>query len=311
MAILVRRSNLLAPITDTERVNQAWQSDADAITLDLEDGVVETRKAEARGLVKEAIAQAGQGGAEVFVRVNAALLHADLDASVWPGVTGIMLPRVESAAEVAEAVDQMTALERRRGLAAGALELIVLLESARGVWDIRSIITASPRITQVGLDESDLAGDLGITPLPEHDPYVYARGRLVIEATAAKVQPIGITYPLGVSKRRLPAAEIHRMATDARNLGMKGVLCPDPSWVTPVNAAFTPTADLVAHNKRVRDVFAEAVAAGTAAVPLDGRMIDVPVDEWAKVVLAMADACAARDARKRAAQERRGGVSAD
>ena len=97
MAILVRRSNLLVPITDAERVNQAWRSDADAITLDLEDGVVETRKAEARGLVKEAIALAGQGGAEVFVRVNAALLHADLDASVWPGVHGIMLPRVASA----------------------------------------------------------------------------------------------------------------------------------------------------------------------------------------------------------------------
>jgi len=170
------------------------------------------------------------------------------------------------------------------------------------VWDIRSIITASPRITQVGLDESDLACDLGITPLPEYDPYVYARGRLVIEATAAKVQPIGITYPLGVHPRRLPAAEIHRMATDARNLGMKGVLCPHPSWVAPVNAAFTPTAELVAHNKRVREVFAEAVAAGTAAVPLDGRMIDVPVDEWAKVVLAMAAACDARDAQKRAAR---------
>lgn len=302
MAILVRRSNLLLPITDTERANRAWQSDADAVTLDLEDGVVELRKAEARGMVKEAIAVAARGGAEVFVRVNAPLLHADLDASVWPGLRGIVLPRVESAADVAEATEQMTALERRRGLRVGALELIVLLESARAVWDIRSIVTASPRITQVGLDESDLAGDLGITPLPEHDPYVYARGRLVVEATDARVQPIGITYPLGVHPRRLPPAEIQRMATDARNLGMKGVLCPDPSWVAPVNDAFTPSADLVAHNKRVREVFAGAVAAGTAAVPLNGRMIDVPVDEWAKVVLAMAEACDARDAQKRAAR---------
>jgi citrate lyase subunit beta / citryl-CoA lyase len=300
MAILVRRSNLLVPITDTEWVNRAWRSNADAVTLDLEDGVVQTRKAEARGLVKETIALTARGGAEVFVRVNAALLHADLDASVWPGLRGIVLPRVESAADVAEAVEQTTALERLRGLEVGALELIVLLETARAVWDIRSIITASPRITQVGLDESDLAGDLGITPLPEHDPFVYARGRLVVEATAARVQPIGITYPLGVYPRRLPAAEIHRMATEARNLGMKGVLCPDPSWVAPVNDAFTPSADLVAHNKRVREVFASAVAAGTAAVPLDGRMIDVPVDEWAKVVLAMAEACDARDAQKRA-----------
>ena len=62
----------------------------------------------------------------------------------------------------------MTALERRRGLAAGALELIVLLESARGVWDIRSIITASPRITQVGLDESDLAVRPGFIALLDH-----------------------------------------------------------------------------------------------------------------------------------------------
>src|SRR2546427_8729094 len=305
MAILVRRSNLLAPITDAERVNQAWQSDADAITLDLEDGVVETRKAQARGLVKEAIALAGQGGGDGCGGVNAAVRHAGLDASVWPGICGIMLPRVESAAEVAEAVEQMTAVERRRGLAAGALELIVLLESARGVWDIRSIITASPRITQVGLDESDLARDLGITPLPEHDPYVYARGRLVIEATAARVQPLGITYPLGVHPRRLSAAEIHRMATDARNLGLKGVLCPAPSWVAPVNGAFTPAAGLGASNKRVREVFAGAVAAGTAAVPLDGRMIDVPVDEWAKVVLAMAEACDARDAQKRETRKTR------
>src|SRR5437879_6082501 len=144
MAILVRRSNLVVPVTDAARVNQAWRSDADAITLDLEDGVVETRKAEARGLVKEAIALAGQGGAEVFVRVNATLFDADLDASMWSGVRGIMLPCVASAAKVAEAVEQMTALERRRGLAAGALELIVLLEYAPAVRDIRQIITARP-----------------------------------------------------------------------------------------------------------------------------------------------------------------------
>ena len=83
---------------------------------------------------------------------------------------------------------------------------------------------------------------------------------------------------------------------------MKGVICPHPSWVAPVNAAFTPTPELVAWNKRVREAFAAGAAAGTAAVPLDGKMIDVPVDEWAKKVLAMAEACAARDAAKRLAR---------
>lgn len=304
MAILVRRSNLMVPVTDADMVSQAWRHNADAITLDLEDGVVAARKAEARGLVKEAIAPTGQGAAEIFVRVNKPFLQDDLEASVWPGVRGIMLPQVESAAEVVEAAEIVTTLERQRGIVVGSLCFIMLLESARGVWNIRSIITASSRVTQVALDESDLAGGLGIDPLPEYDPFVYARGRLVIEATAAMVNPIGMAYPLSVEPRVAPESEIHTLATKARNLGMKGVICPHPSWVAPVNAAFTPTAELVAYNKRVREAFAAGVAAGTAAVPLDGRMIDVPVDEWAIVVIATAEACAARDTEKRAALSR-------
>jgi citrate lyase subunit beta / citryl-CoA lyase len=208
---------------------------------------------------------------------------------------------VESAVEVTEAAEIVTTLERQRGIAVGSLCFIVLLESARAVWDIRAIITASPRVTQVGLDESDLADDLGIALLPEYDPFVYARGRLAVEAIAAKVNPVGMAYPLSVQLREAPQPEIHTLATKARNLGMKGVICPHASWVGPVNAAFTPTAELVAFNRRVREAFAAGVAAGTAAVPLDGKMIDVPVDEWAIVVLATAEACAARDAEKRAA----------
>lgn len=301
MAILVRRSNLMVPVTDAHAVSEAWRHNADAITLDLEGGIVAARKAQARGLVKDAIASTGHGAAEIFVRVNKSTLHADLEASVWPGVRGIMLPQVESTAEVVDAADRVTRLEGERGIGVGSLSFIVRLGSARGVWDIRAIISASARVTQVGLDESDLARDLGIDPVPEHDPFVYARGRLAVEATAAKVNAIGMAYPLGALPREMPEPEIHSLATKARNLGMKGVICPYASWVAPVNAAFTPTAELVAWNKRVREAFAAGVAAGTAAVPLDGKMIDVPVDEWAIVVLATAEACAARDAEKRAA----------
>src|SRR5450830_1249572 len=98
MTILVRRSNLLVPITDADMVSHAWRHDADAITLDLEDGVAAAHKRDARGLVKEAIAPCTQGAAEVFVRVNQSFLQADLEASVWPGLRGIMLPQVDSAA---------------------------------------------------------------------------------------------------------------------------------------------------------------------------------------------------------------------
>jgi citrate lyase subunit beta/citryl-CoA lyase len=300
MAILVRRSNLLVPLTDDSAVENAWRHDADAITIDLEDNA----DAALRRRVKGNIAKAGKGAAEIFVRVNKKSLEVDLDAVIWPGLRGIMLPRVESAAEVAQTAEIVSTLERERGLTASSIKLIVLLESARAVWDMRAIITASARIEQAGLDEVDLAADLGIDPDPEYDPFIYARGRLAVEATAAGVNAIGMAYPVSIERGQAPAAEIHRLATKGRNLGMKGVICPDASWVRPVNAAFTPTAELVAYNKRVREAFAAGVAAGTAAVPLDGRMIDVPVDEWAIVVIATAEACAARDAEKQAALHR-------
>jgi citrate lyase beta subunit len=215
-----------------------------------------------------------------------------------------MLRQVETAADVADAAEIITRLERERRLADGAVGLIVSIGSASGVWHVRTILAASPRISQVVLDERALAADLGITPEPDYDAFAYARGRVVVEAVAAKVGAVDMAWPLSVEPRELPASEIQTWATKAKNLGMKGVLCPFASWVAPVNAAFTPSAELVAWNKRVREAFAAGVAAGTAAVPLDGRMIDVPVDEWAIVVLEMAQACAARDAEKEAALAR-------
>jgi citrate lyase subunit beta / citryl-CoA lyase len=297
----VRRSNLVVPITVQRFVNDAWRHGADAITLDLEDGVVHMQKGAVRACVKEALSVAARGGAEVFVRVNKPYLSADLEAAVWPGLTGIMLPKVESAAEVSEAASLLDHLERQRGFEIGSLQLIVLLESALGVWNIRDIVTASPRVSQVGLGESDLCQNLGITATEEDDPFVYARGRVVIEGIAADVQPIGMAFPLSLTPRLLPQDELLQLATMARNLGFKGAICPHPSWIEPVNAAFSPTSEQVTYYTRVREVFAEGVARGTAAVPLDGKMIDVPVDEWAKAVLHLAALCRTRDEAKRRA----------
>jgi citrate lyase subunit beta/citryl-CoA lyase len=289
------------PLTDAAAVAACWREDADAITLDLA-AVAAKEKPQTRKRMEGAIEQAGRAAAEVFVRIDPVHLDADLDAAVWPGLSGVMLPRIESAALVGEAAAAVTALERRRGLPVGSLEFIVEIETARAVWDIRSILTASPRITQMGLNEARLAAHLGFEARDDLDPFEYARGRLVVEAIAARVSPIGMSYPQSVRPREADAASVHAAATKAKNLGMKGIVCPFASWVGPVNRAFTPTADLVEWNRRVREAFAAGVAAGTAAVPLDGKMIDVPVDEWAIVVLAMADACARRDAEKQAAR---------
>ena len=83
---------------------------------------------------------------------------------ILPGLTGIVLPQVEAATEVGAAGDALAALEKQRGIAAGSLQLIVLLASAQAVWDIRAVLAATPRLSQVGLNEGALAKSLGIKP---------------------------------------------------------------------------------------------------------------------------------------------------
>ena len=298
MKLLVRRSNLLVPADDAARIAGAWRYDADAITLDL------VGRPQGRAVIDDAIRQAARGGAEVFARIDAGDGGEALQVAVAPGLRGLMLTGITGREQITSVCTALSSLEKTRGVPELSTELVVVLETARAVWDVRKLVTASTRIAQVVLDEVALAKDLGIAPQPEYDPFVYARGRVITEAIATGVDPVGMSYPLSALPEERSADEIHAAALIAKNTGMKGVLCRYGSWVAPVNRAFTPTPELVEWNRRVREAFAAGVAAGTAAVPLDGKMIDVPVDEWAIVVLAMAEACAARDAEKKTAAAR-------
>ena len=301
MSILVRRSNLIVPAVQSRMVSRSWMHHADAVTIDLQDGTPAAELAQVRKTLRRSVTLACKGGAHVFVRVNADFVYADSDAGMAPELTGILLPGAESADQVSEADAILADLEKTYGVARGSLEIAPSIETAAGVWHIREIITASPRVKQVGIDEAALAASLGITQSSEHDAFVFARGRLCIEATAAGVQPIAVADPMGIQSGQLSHEAMVKIATDARNLGFKGMVCGHPGWIAPVNEAYTPADSLVDYYTQVRQVFAQALAAGTAAAPFAGRMIDVPVDEWAKDVLAMSAACASRDAEKQAA----------
>ncbi len=301
MTILVRRSNLIIPATQSRMIRWGWNRDADAVTIDLQDGIPGPELETVRETLSSAIDQVSKGGAEVFVRVNQQYVYADAAAAVCRELAGIVLPAVESHHQIADADAILAELERKAGVEVGATEIIPSIETAAGIWHVRAIITASRRIQQAGIDEAALSASLGIVQGSDPDPFVYARGRLCIEATAAGVQPVAVADPMGLGTDGLSHEDLVKIATDARNLGFKGMVCPHPAWVAPVNEAYTPTESLVDYYTQVREVFAQALAAGTAAAPFAGRMIDVPVDEWAKDVLAMSAACAARDAVKAAA----------
>ena len=305
MEDIVRRSILLVSALDRDAVSSSWGHGADAVALDLADWVSAPAKEEARALVRESIPTARRGGAEVFVRINREVAYADVEASAWPGLTGIMFPSPETAEDVRDVAALLAEMERRHGIPGGSLHIFMLLGTARGVWNVRELIHASPRVSSVALDPPNLCRTLGILSQEDFDPFLYAAGRVVIECTAARVQPVGISHPLSVVPRLLPVEEIERLAERGRNTGFKGAICLHPSWVEPCNRAFTPTQEQVEYYREVRRLFAEGVARGSASVPLDGRMIDVPVDERAKKMIALWERCQQRDAEKAAALEGR------
>ena len=304
MINLVRRTNLLVSLKTVEGVDRVWRCGADAVTLDLREVTSEALGQRARKWIRISIGFAAFGGAEVFIALGRDDVERHLEASVWPGISGLVVYDVDSPDALTQRLSVLEALEGNRGIAKGSLEIIPVLETAAGVWNVREIVKSSPRVKQVSLDESALCADLGISPQEEYDPLVYARGRVVIEAIAAGVQPLGLPHPLGTMAPELSKSALSEEGVRSKNLGFKGAIFAKESWLEPLNDSFSPTPEQVDYYAEVRNVFAEGVARGTAAVPFRGRMIDVPVDEWAKVVLARAERCRARDREKMQALER-------
>ena len=306
MKPFVRRSHLMVDVLSYDAVNASWTHSADAVILTLSSEAFERSTVRAR--LRQAVTTAALGAAEVFVLTNRVAAYADLEAAVGLGLKGIVYVGVESDSEISQIEGVLTEFEKTSGIPENTLQIIVLLTSGAGVWNIRKIVRASDRISSVGIDETALCSNLGIVPTAEFDPFEYAKGRVVIEARAAKVQPIGMSHPYGVLPEFEDEGEIARLALRSKNLGFAGAICPNPSWVEHCNRAFAPPEDRLEFYRETRRLFAEGVARGTAAIPYPGTtmMIDVPVDENARVNLELWERCATREAEKAAAVARAG-----
>ena len=300
-----RRSSLILPVNVPRFVEKAYARGADAIVLDLEDSVPTQEKASARGLVRESLAVAGRGGAEVLVRVNndPALLADDIDAAVHPGLDGLSIPKAESGQQIREIVARIERLERDRGLPPGHLRLSLALETPRGLLAAEEIARSSDRIATMSVGVEDYCLELGVEPSPEGIELMYPVAHLVMICKAVGVQPTGLVGSIA-GFRDLPVFEA--AAQRARQLGCEGAGCIHPDQVTVLNRVFTPDAGKVAAARRVVEAFEDGVRRGTASVNVDGKMVDVPVYKRAQVLLARAHAVEATERRKAEALTRRG-----
>ena len=284
MSLLLRRSTLILPINVPRFVERAHLRGADAVMLDLEDAVPETEKTAARRLARETIPLVARGGAEVLVRVNhvAGLLAEDVEASVHPGLTGICFPKAESADEIHQLDAHLSDLERRRGLAPGCVELAVLIETPRGVLNLESIASASPRVRTISLGPEDYCLALGVEPSADGMELLYGVSKVITVCKALGQVPLGL---LGSIAGFRDLAAFERAAARARDLGCMGASCIHPDQVSEVNAIFSPSAAEVEWSRKVVQAFEAAEAAGSASIQLEGKFIDYPIVYRARRVL--------------------------
>ncbi len=263
------RSWLYVPGQRVDRFAKAVVSGADAIILDLEDGVPRSDKDTARATV------AGWLGATavpclVTVRVNRGSA-ADLEAVVRPGLGGIQLPKVESADEIRAIDERLARLEEAAGLAAGSVRLFPLIESAAAVLRAAEIAAASHRLVNLALGEVDLLADIGGRG---EEALRYARSHLVYASrTAGLIGPIDGVYTAIADLAGLRAA-----AERARALGFSGKLVIHPTHVPVVNEVFSPTAEEVAWARRILT---------TEVGTVDGEFVDPAVIRRAEAILAL------------------------
>ena len=283
----VWRSMLYVPATSEKFIEKAHERGADAIKIDLEDAVALAEKARARTLVRSAAKTVARGGADVLVRVNRPLRMAvdDLEASVWPEVHGLVLPKVESADHIGFLAEIITELEDERDMQRGHIKLMALIETPRGYSNVRDIAHSSERLSAIALGQEDFSAEMGMVE-PEGMSLLSYYQTVQVAAREAGILPIG--YPGSIAE--FTDLELFKSnALIARKLGFDGGACIHPKQVPILNEAFTPTDDEIDRSERMVAAYDAAMAAGDGAVAFEGKMIDVPVVARAERILSIRD----------------------
>lgn len=275
------RSLLFIPATSERFVASAAKRGADAVILDLEDSIAPEAKVAARAALAVHVPRLVGEGVTVFVRVNGGDLAADdFAAAALPGVTAILVPKIESSAALRGAQRALNAAERANGLARCAIGVIALLEGPNAVLDARSIAAVGGSLIGLGFGSEDFAAAMGVRPTMES--LLVPAQMVAMAARGAGVQSFGLPGSIAGFQ---DLEELAALAAKARAIGFTGAVCIHPAQVPIVNAAFSPSAEELAWAQAVVEAFDAALARGKSAVAVQGRMVDPPVYEQAKRLL--------------------------
>lgn len=262
-ALAFARSLLFVPGNRPDRFSKALASDADAVIIDLEDAVAPADKPAARQMLEAGwrdFSKAERG--RIVVRANAAATpwhEDDLLFLAGLGVSGVMLPKAESASQLSHAT----------ALLGSSCALVPLIESVAGL-DAADALARSPQVMRLAFGNLDFQADAAMTCGPDEAELAPVRLALVLASRRAE-----LSAPMdGVTASLQDEQQLSRDAQRSRRMGFGGKLCIHPAQVAAVNVAFSATAEELAWAGRVVEAF-EAANGGVAS--LDGRMVDAPV----------------------------------
>ncbi len=283
------RSWLFAPGDSAKKMGKAIASEADIALLDLEDSVAPENKAAAREAVIEALASAPDR-ARVWVRVNPLSSDwaiDDLDAIVSAQPGGVFLPKAEGGHDVETLDAMLEEREKAAGLEVGSIKVAALVTETAAAMFTTGSYECAPRLVAMSWGAEDLSSELGASQQRGADGeylpvFELARSLCLVGAVKARVAPIETVQP---EFRDLEALETR--ARSVRAQGFRGMLAIHPAQVAPINTAFTPSAEEIAHARAIVQAFADNPGAG--ALALDGNMIDRPHLALAERLLAEAD----------------------
>jgi citrate lyase subunit beta / citryl-CoA lyase len=267
---------------------------ADLVFLDLEDAVADALKPAARGIVATALRELDWGRKTRAVRINAPRsdsAEADLIEVVpaaGDALDVVIVPKVRSVDDVRWVDRRLTDIERasarRRPI---GLEL--LIEEVEALVAVEALAQSSPRIEALIFGSGDMAASQGVRasrlPAFPGDPWSYHRSRIVVAARAAGVAAVDGPYWGTIADIDGYRAECELVAT----LGFAGKWAIHPGQIDPANSTFAPTAEEIAHARRVIDACEEAAAQGRGAIALDGTMVDAVDVRLARILLSDAD----------------------
>ncbi|MBZ5573183.1 MAG: HpcH/HpaI aldolase/citrate lyase family protein [Acidobacteriia bacterium] len=279
----LRRSRLYLPGSEPKYFINAGLHGPDAVILDLEDSVHPAEKDAARVLVRNTLRAVDFGACERMVRINQLPLGLEDLAEVVPESPDLVLiPKVERPEQVGE-VDRMIGQLKTRSKTDRPIWIMPILESALGIENAFFIAAVSPNVCALTIGLEDYTADLGVVKTAEGRESLYARNRVVNAAKAAGIQAIDSVFGDVADMDGL-----RRWGENSRAMGFEGMGCIHPGQIRVIHDAFAPSQTEIDKALKIVAAFEEAQQKGLGVVSLGSKMIDPPVVERAKKLVARA-----------------------